>query len=106
MCAKTKLQFAILEASSKRSPVTSKILKGVQQFGSYDAASDQWLVSGQILRTFVWPHKDPKKQKASLNDFFNRKIEEGKTRHAGSLTIERNFPGRRWDKTSDIVVLR
>lgn len=106
MSVKTKLQFAILEASSKRSPVTSKILKGIQKLGSYDSTSDQWLVSGVKLRLFVWPHKDPKKQKASLNDFFNRKVEEGKSRHAGSITIERNFPKRRWDKISDIVILR
>lgn len=103
---KTKLQFAILEASSKRSPVTAKILKGVQQFGSYDASGDQWLVSGQVLRTYVWPHKDPKKQRSSLNDFFNRKHKNGHARHAGSITIESNFPGRTWNKTSDIVILR
>jgi len=105
MCAQTKLQFAIHEATSKRSPVTAKILKTIQKIGTYDATNDHWYVSGQKLRSIVWPHKTPERQKASLNDFFNRKVDEGLPRHSGSLTIERNFPSRKWIKESDIVIL-
>lgn len=105
MCAKQKLQFAIVEASAKRSPITQKILKVIQSNGHYDAANDQWILSGQILRTLVWPHKTPERQRSSLNDFFNRKREEGKPNHAGSKTLEHNFPKRTWDKVSDVVIL-
>jgi hypothetical protein len=106
MCPQSKIQFAIHEAHSKRSPVTARILEGIKKFGQYDANMGAWIVSGQKLRTYVWPHKQPKKQKSSLNDFFNRKEDAGRTRHAGSKTIESNFPGRSWNKTSDVVVLK
>lgn len=105
MCAKQKLQFAILEASSKRSPVTLKILKAIEKNGTYDQNGDQWILSGQILRNLVWPQKSPERQRSSLNDFFNRKRVEGKTSHAGSKTLEHNFPRRAWNKDSDIVIL-
>ena len=97
------LEQARMEAVAMRSPVSAKFIKAFIDHGSYDATQNLMYISGQVLRQLVWQGRDPKKQKNCLNAMCNARVTEGKKLHVGSAVIDRNFPRRRWDKTSDVV---
>ena len=99
------LEQARMQAVTMRSPVSAKFIKAFIDHGSYDATQNLMYISGQKLRSIVWAGRDPKKQKNCLNAMCNARVTEGKKRHVGSAVIDRHFPKRRWDKTSDVVFI-
>ena len=99
------LEQARMQAVAMRSPVSAKFIKAFIDHGSYDATQNLMYISGQKLRSIVWTGREEKKQKNCLNAMCNARVTEGKKRHVGSSVIDRNFPNRRWDKTSDVVFI-
>jgi len=99
------LEQARMQAVAMRSPVSAKFIKAFIDHGSYDASQNLMYISGQKLRSIVWTGREEKKQKNCLNAMCNARVTEGKKRHVGSSVIDRNFPNRRWDKTSDVVFI-
>ena len=99
------LEQARLQAITMRSPVSAKFIKAFIDHGSYDATQNLMYISGQKLRQIVWEGREEKKQKNCLNAMCNARVTEGKKRHVGSAVIDRYFPKRRWDKTSDVVFI-
>tara|TARA_Y100000593_G_scaffold28076_1_gene56137 strand:+ start:2224 stop:2550 length:327 start_codon:yes stop_codon:yes gene_type:complete len=99
------LEQARMQAVAMRSPVSAKFIKAFIDHGSYDATQNLMYMSGQKLRNIVWAGREEKKQKNCLNAMCNARVTEGKKRHVGSTVIDRNFPNRRWDKTSDVVFI-
>jgi len=99
------LEQARMQAIAMRSPVSAKFIKAFIDHGSYDASQNLMYISGQKLRFIVWHGREEKKQKNCLNAMCNARVTEGKKRHVGSSVIDRNFPNRRWDKTSDVVFI-
>ena len=99
------LEQARMQAVAMRSPVSAKFIKAFIDHGSYDATQNLMYISGQKLRQIVWEGREEKKQKNCLNAMCNARVTEGKKRHVGSTVIDRNFPRRRWDKTSDVVFI-
>jgi len=99
------LEQARMQAVAQRSPVSAKFIKAFIDHGSYDATQNLMYISGQKLRNIVWAGREDKKQKNCLNAMCNARVTEGKKRHVGSTVIDRNFPNRRWDKTSDVVFI-
>jgi len=99
------LEQARMQAVAMRSPVSAKFIKAFIDHGSFDATQNLMYISGQKLRMIVWAGREEKKQKNCLNAMCNARVTEGKKRHVGSSVIDRNFPNRRWDKTSDVVFI-
>ena len=99
------LEQARMQAVAMRSPVSAKFIKAFIDHGSFDATQNLMYISGQKLRMIVWAGREEKKQKNCLNAMCNARVTEGKKRHVVSSVIDRNFPNRRWDKTSDVVFI-